>query len=460
MIELTNVSFSYGKEHSLKEISLSVKKGEVILLTGPSGCGKTTVLRLINGLIPEYYSGTLEGSVQIAGRDSADISLVERACMVGTVFQDPRAQFFSVDTTNELAFGCENQGMEEEQIYQRIDETTARFSMEELMDRNIFQLSGGEKQKIACASIDVEGPPVILMDEPASNLDSQAIDTLKEVITVWKRQGKTIVISEHRINYLWELVDRMYVLHDGRIVQSYDKKAMEALKDEDLSSMGLRSRRMDIRTKDGTNPDAEGLPTETICLQNLSMKRGKKTIFQIPRMDLSVGRVTAITGHNGRGKTTLLRCLAGLEKGWKGKIYIDGKACHPKTLRKQAYLVMQDVNHQLFTESVLEEVLISDEEENRSKDLEILRRLGLEAEADRHPMSLSGGQKQRVAVACAIASGRSLLLFDEPTSGLDYANMYELAGQFRKLCEQGKTVVIVTHDSELIRICCDQVIAL
>lgn len=471
MIELVNVSFSYSLDAglndpedknqlgSLKNVNLSVNKGEVVLLTGPSGCGKTTILRLINGLIPEYHSGKLEGTVLIDGRDSLGISLVDRASIVGTVFQDPRAQFFSVDTTNELAFGCENQGIAEDDIYRRIDETVDRFFMEALMDRDIFELSGGEKQKIACASIDVENPQIILMDEPSSNLDIEAIEKLKEVISIWKRQGKTIVISEHRLNYIWGLTDQIYVMCSGEIIKSFDVNEMRGLSDRELATMGLRSKimenPMDIRFESDL-----GDSDEDVWLKGLSLRRGKKQILYIDEIKIPVGKITAIVGSNGRGKTTLLRCLAGLEKSCKGKVILKGKSYKLRAIKKLSYLVMQDVNHQLFTGSVLEEVLISDDEENKEKDMEILRGLNLEEVLDRHPMSLSGGQKQRVAVACAVASEREILLFDEPTSGLDYTNMYESAKQFKKLCEMGKTVLIVTHDSELIRACCEKIIYL
>ena len=284
MIKLEDVCVSYAVDSdengqkseqwagSLKHVNLEVGKGEVVLLTGPSGCGKTTILRLINGLIPEYYDGKQTGNVWINGRDSRTIPLVERASIVGTVFQDPRAQFFSVDTTNELAFGCENQGIPEEDIYERIDETVERFSMESLMDRNIFELSGGEKQKIACASIDVEKSHIILMDEPSSNLDTRAMEKLKEVISIWKQQGKTIVISEHRVNYIWNLIDRMYVMRSGEIIKTFDANEMIHLGEEELAVLGLRSKRLEDPMSMETGVDARA-SEETIRLENFSLKK-------------------------------------------------------------------------------------------------------------------------------------------------------------------------------------------
>lgn len=212
MVELNNVSFRYGVEESgnlheasLVHVDLTVQDGEFVLLTGPSGCGKTTILRLINGLIPHFYPGVTEGSVTVNGRSVQERELYESVLQVGTVFQNPRSQFYNVDTTGELAFGCENRGLPEKEIYARIDDTVRRFGIEKLMDRNIFRLSDGEKQKIACASVDVAGSEIILLDEPSANLDYSATLDLREMIRLWRARGKTIIAAEHRIAYLWDL---------------------------------------------------------------------------------------------------------------------------------------------------------------------------------------------------------------------------------------------------------------
>ena len=182
--------------------------------------------------------------------------------------------------------------------------------------------------------------------------------------------------------------------------------------------------------------------------------------LNIPQMQIPVGKITAITGNNGDGKTTMLNCLCGLGRRSKGTLLYKGKTYNRRGRQKLIFLVMQDVNHQLFTESVLDEVLISQAEENEEEARRILATLDLEAFADRHPQSLSGGQKQRVAVASAIASGREIMLFDEPTSGLDYNHMLQIGEIFRNLKKLGKTVIVVTHDRELIKECCDQEIHL
>ena len=220
MIRFEQVSFAYAAnpdENSLKDISLTIPDGECVLLTGPSGCGKSTLLRLLNGLIPEFYAGERSGEITVDGKSIAKKGIYDLVGKVGTVFQNPRSQFFNVDTTSELAFGCENIAMPEAEILSRIDRTVRNFKIKSLMDRDIFELSGGEKQKIACASIDVLRPEIILLDEPSANLDYDAAEDLRQLIACWKAEGKTVLIAEHRINYIWDLADRVVILKDGRI---------------------------------------------------------------------------------------------------------------------------------------------------------------------------------------------------------------------------------------------------
>lgn len=197
MIEFRNINFRYAggtDVGGLDNIDLIIPDGQIILLCGQSGCGKTTLIRLVNGLIPNYYEGELSGEVLLDGKNISELPLYETAKYVGSVFQNPRTQFFTVDSTSELAFGCENQGMLEEEIIQRVKSTAEQFSMNSLLGKNIFSLSGGEKQKIACASVSVSDPPIIVLDEPSSNLDMSATKDLRRMIQIWKQQGKTVII--------------------------------------------------------------------------------------------------------------------------------------------------------------------------------------------------------------------------------------------------------------------------
>lgn len=464
MVELKNVSFRYGSENveckyasSLKNIDLTVKTGECVLLTGPSGCGKTTILRLINGLIPHFYPGELSGDIFIDGGSVKERELYDTALIIGTVFQNPRTQFYNVDTTGELAFGCENRGLPEQEIYNRIDRTVAHFRMASLMDRNIFRLSDGEKQKIACASVNVSEPKIILLDEPSANLDYTATLMLRELILRWKAEGKTIIAAEHRIAYLWDIIDRAVVLRDGEIVGEFTGNGKEELTQNQLTQMGLRTTVMESPAEMQMDSFREGDRPITLRNFHFAYHGEKKNIVDIPILQIAAGQITAIVGANGAGKTSFLNCLCGLEKRCKGTLEYEGKLYDSKSRKKLCFMVMQDTGNQLFTESVLDEVLISLKKgtaNEKETAMEIIRNLDLADFADRHPQSLSGGQKQRLAIACALASGRELLLLDEPTSGLDYAHMKETAALLEKLRSMGTTILVVTHDSELIRACC------
>ena len=464
MVELKNVSFRYGAGNvectyasSLKNIDLTVKTGECVLLTGPSGCGKTTILRLINGLIPHFYSGALSGDIFIDGDSVKDRELYDTALIIGTVFQNPRTQFYNVDTTGELAFGCENRGLPEQEIYTRIDRTVAHFRMASLMDRNIFRLSDGEKQKIACASVNVSEPKIILLDEPSANLDYTATLMLRELILRWKAEGKTIIAAEHRIAYLWDIIDRAVVLRDGEIVGEFTGSGKEELTQNQLTQMGLRTTVMESPAEMQMDSFREGDRPITLRNFHFAYHGEKKNIVDIPMLQIAAGQITAIVGANGAGKTSFLNCLCGLEKRCKGTLEYEGKLYDSKSRKKLCFMVMQDTGNQLFTESVLDEVLISLKKgtaNEKETAMEIIRNLDLADFADRHPQSLSGGQKQRLAIACALASGRDLLLLDEPTSGLDYAHMKETAALLEKLRSMGSTILVVTHDGELIRSCC------
>ena len=197
IIDLENVNFQYkgSRDGSLNNINLHIEKGQTVLLCGASGSGKTSIIRLINGLIPHYYSGELEGDIRVAGHDVKKTELHELAGTVGTVFQNPRSQFFSVDTDGEIAFGPENIGLEPKEIKARLNDVVAEMNLDELLGRSIFDLSGGQKQRIACASVAALLPDIILLDEPSSNLDFDSIELLRGTILEWKRQGKTIIIQ-------------------------------------------------------------------------------------------------------------------------------------------------------------------------------------------------------------------------------------------------------------------------
>lgn len=465
MIEFKDVSFQYEQGSSkgkIENINLTIHDGEVVLICGESGCGKTTLTRLINGLIPHYYEGTLSGQTIVEGIDVKNVSLYALSGVVGSVFQNPRTQFFTVDTTSEIAFGCENLAINEEEINLRIEKTVSALKIENLLNRSLFALSGGEKQKIACASVSAMEPNIFVLDEPSSNLDIKSIRELKNVLREWKIQGKTIVIAEHRLYYLMDIADRVLYMQDGQIKENLSISDFKKKSADELHTLGLRT----LQSEDFCKMQSVACATKQLYISDFEAfyknasdgRKKKRKVLDISELMIPQGAVVGVIGNNGAGKTTFAYTLCGLLRAAKGYMSMNGKTYMQNQRLKICYMVMQDVNHQLFTEDVLDELLLSmggeDEKADTTRAKEILNSLDLLDKIKLHPMSLSGGEKQRVAIGSAVASGKKILIFDEPTSGLDYRHMLEVSDNLNHLKEMGKCLFLITHDPELIYKCC------
>lgn len=460
MISIDRVSFGYGEaQETLSQVSAAIAPGECVLLCGASGCGKTTVTKLINGLIPAFTPGCrLEGRVEVDGLDPGTTPMYELARKVGSVFQNPKSQFFNLDTDSELAFGLENEGRTPEEIRKRVSDTVDALHLKELQARNIFSLSGGQKQLLAFGSVYAMGPEIFVLDEPTANLDQDAIARLHDQIAGLKRQGRTVVIAEHRLCFLTDLIDRVLYLRDGVLERTFTREQFFALTDGEREALGLRTLIPVGCTLPAAAPAGakEGLSVEGLTCAY----RKEPPVFQALSFSARPGEVVAITGPNGVGKTTLSRCLCGLIREQAGQIALNGRPLNRKKRQKAAFCVMQDVNHQLFSDSVWGECRMSAPDVPDSTLKGVLDSLHLLPFRERHPMSLSGGQKQRLAVATALLSEKPILIFDEPTSGLDYARMVEVSGVIRSLAQQGRIVLVVTHDQEFLQRACDRVLRL
>ena len=453
---------------ALQGLDLECRRGTLTLLCGASGCGKSTVLRLLNGLIPHFHPGEVTGSITVAGKSVPDtpISALGQDC--ATVFQNPRTQFFTSEVLSELAFRGENYGLDLEVILENATQAAARLGVTDLLDARLTQLSGGQLQKIACASALASRNRILLFDEPTSNLSAQAIEEFTALLRELLAQDYTLVVAEHRLYFLRDLADQVLLLENGRVTRRFTGQQFFALSDEQRRELGLRKlqastpadftpARVEVtpRGEDGVLVRGE----DGLVLRNLKFAYGKTPVLDIESAVIPAGKITVLTGANGAGKTTLARLLCGLTKPQKdSEIILAGQARKAKELTHSSYLVMQDVNRQLFSESVETELGIGVKASLCPQQrLQALQAMDLENLASRHPLSLSGGQKQRLVIACAMVQQKSLYVFDEPTSGVDYRHLLSIAAEIRNLADSGATVLVITHDPEFIETCADYV---
>ncbi|MDR0848172.1 MAG: ABC transporter ATP-binding protein [Propionibacteriaceae bacterium] len=466
-IHLDSVGFRYehAQDAALVEVSLDVAPGEVVLVCGGSGSGKTTLLRVVNGLAPQFYPGELTGQVSVAGTDPTVTELPQLARLIATVFQDPKAAFFTTDVASELAFGPENLGLPQDIIGSRVTRGLERFNLAGLRDRSTVALSGGEQQRLACAVAQAMAPSVLVLDEPSSSLDELSLASLAQTLEDWKAQGKTIIMAEHQLDYVVPVADRIVVMQNGRIVASLSSDDFSHLDDERRHVWGLRSSAAAV-TSGAPHVTSQTSQSTSLVADKVLIKRGDHSFaLSLDHAEFPAGAITAVVGPNGVGKTTLARWLAGLLRSSSGSLAYQGHGLSRRQRLRQVNLVAQNVNHQLFTESVRHEVELSAMIARRGKTSaidvdDILARCDLLDLADRHPMTLSGGQRQRLAIAAGLASMRPIIILDEPTSGLDWTHMNQVAECLSQVRDTGRTVIVITHDRELVAAVADDVIRL
>lgn len=455
MLEIKNLSFSYPKDKKvLDRISLDIGDGECGLFIGESGSGKSSILKSINGLASSYDNAVIEGSVKIDSRDIKDMELYEISKLISSVFQNPKTHFFNVNTTLELIFYLENIGLDKNEIDKRLESMLEIFPISHLLNRDIFELSGGEKQILCLAASYISGTRTILLDEPSSNLDDFYIEKLKEMLGLLKNKGISLIIAEHRIYYLMDLVDKIYMIKDGEIEESYSKEEFLKLEDTYLNELGIRSKE---KTKLILAEDKNG---RDLLIKELIYKFKGNSILEIKDLSFSLGKIYGIVARNGCGKSTFVRSLIGVDKKSKDLVYYKSELFSKRKRLKNSSLVMQDVNHQLFTDSVESELKVGLKDLKEDKLRGILEELGLTEFKDRHPMSLSGGQKQRLAVASVFSKDSKFIFFDEPTSGMDYKNMLRISRLIKKCIDEDKIIFIISHDLEFLNQTADYIVNL
>ncbi|WP_049493770.1 ABC transporter ATP-binding protein [Streptococcus constellatus] len=444
-------AFSYGEDLILKDLKLSVKKGEIVVLTGLSGCGKTTLLRLLNGLIPSFYDGCLNGEIKLLGKDITLYKKGELAKYIGNVFQNPKDQFFCDVVEDEIALVGENLGLEKKILREKVDEAMQLLEIEYLRKKSIFELSGGERQKVAIAGTLIYDTDIIFFDEPSSSLDYNSIRKFTEILINLKALGKTIIIAEHRLYYLKDMFSRLVYIKDGTIQDVFQNGQLN----------NEKCRELELRTFNEKElvSEMEHIDTE-ICIKvnKANIHQGKRLLIKDLTFDIKEKEIMGIIGSNGIGKTTLGKALCGLSEK-----YLDASYGQKQRERlRNSYCVLQDVDAQIFLDTV-ENELIFCKDQNTESDLEKIREYlkdtNLWHKKTNHPQKLSGGQKQRLAIITSFLSGRKLIILDEPTSGLDYKSMRIMSDLITEKAKE-IPIIIITHDLELLFKTCHSVLML
>lgn len=464
MLVFDHVTYAYSGAGTLavKDVSFRVRPGEAVLCTGPSGCGKSTLIRLANGLCPHFFRGDLRGRITVNGRDTAASSLHELAREAGTLFQDPENQFFALTVEDELAFAHEWRDSPPEETLRAVERVAHDFGLEKFLDASILDLSEGQKQKVALASIISLGPKAVILDEPSANLDPEATAALAEAIGELKKSGMAVFVVDHRLYWLENVVDRVMVMAEGRVVGEggFDLFRDDAFRRE----RGLRAHRVSDPRE--SLPGAGSAPP-VLHASGIWFAHGDRApLFENSSFTLPAG-VTGILGGNGAGKTTLARLLTGLHSMQSGALLLRGEAVSPEELLSRASIVLQNTDHQLHMNTVRAELAISamPDRANAAHGTErrvdeLLDLFNLRHLETRHPQSLSGGEKQRLVIACGVAKNPEILILDEPTSGLDGRNMRLVADSIRAAAERGAMVLLISHDLELLEMTCDAALRL
>ena len=488
MIDVASLSFSYVSEltrdrvEALKDVDLSADAGSLTLVCGASGCGKSTLMKALTGLVPQMTPGELDGVVRINGRNLADVALTDVGHLCSSVFQNPRTQFFCDTVAEELAFCGENYGRERATLRQQSERAAKLMGISHLMERKLTTLSGGQLQKVALACALASGAPVLLADEPTSNLDPAAISEVRASLKVLKEQGLTIVVVEHRLHFLRGLADQVLLMESGRVTRRWNGAEFFSMGQAQRRSLGLRTlvdpgppetwvgqvkegrqeKQVGRQEKQvGRQENREATPSQVrLSCRGLSFAYGANPVFEGLDADFPAGQITCIAGANGVGKTTLVRVLCGLAAPSSGSISMDGVPASRKTRRSACALVMQDTGRQLFSDTLAGELTIGASHASGQSGEQLLADFDLANLGERHPLSLSGGQKQRLVIAAARATGRPIVILDEPTSGVDARHLDSITATLRRIADEGAAVVVVTHDGEFAAACADRLITL
>ena len=495
MIELRNVTYSYPETSHpvLQDLSLTIEEGEFLLVIGPSGSGKSTLLRCLNGLVPHFYGGQFAGEVRVCGQDPVTAEPRGMSRYVGFVFQDPETQFVVDVVEDELVFAMENHDVPQATMRKRVEEVLDQLNIAHLRRRRVSTLSGGEKQRVAIAAVLTLQPQVLILDEPTSQLDPQAAEEVLDALVRLNHDlGLTIILSEHRLERVAQYADRiLYMPGDGQppILGNPRQVLAQVNLAPPLVTLGKtlgwhplpltlkearpHARKLQLSNYLTTQPPnrlttqpPNHLTTQpSIQIRDVWYAYNGREALKGVTLDVAPGEFVVLMGRNGAGKTTLLKQIVGLLKPEQGRVKVMGLDTHQ--VDQQAIIahvgyVPQNPSALLFADTVRQELDFT----RRSRGMAqggyepLLETLDLTAHADRYPRDLSVGERQRVALAAVLVADPEIILLDEPTRGLDYRQKESLAAFLQREKARGRTVIMATHDVELVATCADRVILL
>jgi len=477
LLIIENLSFQYRTrpEKAIQNISFELRPGEMLLIAGSSGCGKTTLARCINGLIPRSYGGKREGKVLLYGKDVAEMQIAEVAQEVGTLLQDPERQIVASNVYNEIAFGPENLGLPREEIWERVEAAIKRLGIEYLRDRETFNLSGGEKQKVALAGLLAMNPSILLLDEPLASLDPASAYEALDVFRSLADEGKTVVLIEHRVeDAIFAKPDRMLYMEAGEVKYlgsirnlptEIDHKEVKLPAEWVVKRVQQRGETVSKMEADQSVERGEPL----VVFEDVDFRYSDETPYILQNVNLKIyrGDLIGILGPNGAGKSTLVKHAIGLLKPTKGCVLIEGKDTRNMSVAQIARTigyVFQSPTHMLYAPTVREELEFGPKNLDFKKDLmdrtvvESISTVNLNGLEEYPPLGLSFGQQKRTTIAAVLAMQSKIMIMDEPTAGQDYANYtHFMDAMCRPPADGSKSLVasnfaatlFITHDLDL-----------
>ena len=474
---IENLSFQYRTrpEPAIQDISFELKPGEMLLIAGSSGCGKTTLARCINGLIPRSYRGKRDGNVLLHGKDVAEMQIADMAQIVGTLLQDPERQIVASNVFNEVAFGPENLGLPNPEIVARVEQAMKRLKIEHLRDRETFNLSGGEKQKVALAGLLAMNPSILLLDEPLASLDPASAYEALEAFRSLADEGKTVVLIEHRVeDAIVAKPDRLLYMEAGEVkylgpidtlpteINHHEVKLPAEWVVKRVRQMGEQ-----IDKPDFAPNSLKGDPL--VVFENVDFRYSEETPLVLQDVNLTVrhGDLIAVLGPNGSGKSTLVKHAIGLLKPTAGRVLVDGKDTRSISIAQIARIlgfVFQSPTHMLYAPTVREELEFGPKNLEFKKEAidtavaESLSTVNLKGLEEYPPLGLSFGQQKRTTIAAVLAMRSQIIIMDEPTAGQDYANYTHFMDEMCRPDAHGAQSLVaanfaatlfITHDLDL-----------